>query len=73
MPERLHSLWYCPPKKTSKTAVEAARELGVTPAQVSRLIADGRPDDRRIGGMTLVNEVSMAVCAATPRKEAILA
>jgi len=40
---------------------------------VSRLIADGRPDDRRIGGMTLVNEVSMAVCAATPRKEAILA
>lgn len=51
----------------SMTAADAARELGVTPARVSQLIAAGRLDARRVGGMTLVTVGSVEAYAATPR------
>ncbi len=51
----------------SMTAADAARELGVTPARVSQLIADGRLDARRVGGTTLVTEESVGAYASTPR------
>ena len=51
----------------SMTAADAARELCVTPARVSQLIADGRLDARRVGGMTLVSEASVAAFASSPR------
>lgn len=63
----------------SVTSAEAARRLGVSPARVSQLVADGRLDARRVGGMTLVTEESVEAYARTPRaagrprKEAALA
>jgi len=53
--------------KPSITAADAARELGITPARVSQLIADGRLKARHVGGMTLVTEESVESYAATPR------
>lgn len=51
----------------SMMAADAARELGVSPARVSQLVADGRLDARRHGGMTLVTVESVRAYAATPR------
>ena len=51
----------------SITAADAARELGVTPARVSQLIADGRLDARRVGSTALVSKSSMEAYSSTPR------